>query len=87
MENENKCKKGDIIKNLSAGENNPTKCLLYIGKSSTRQGRYIHKTYRCIGGDGSTVHLMRDSARIEVVGHMNEFDTFLAALKALKDYG
>lgn len=85
MENENKFKKGDIIKNLWAGENNPNKCLLYIGKSSVKQGRYTQKTYRCIGYDGSNVHLLRDNARIEVVGHMDEFDAFLSALKALNN--
>lgn len=74
-------KKGDIIKNLWAGDGNPHKCLLYIGKSSMQR----NKTYRCIGYSGDNVHLFRDDARIEVVGHMDEFDNFMAALKRLKD--
>ena len=78
-------RKGDIIKNLWAGESNPTKCLLYIGKSSVKQGRYTEKTYRCIGFDGGIVHLLRDNARIEIIGHMDEFDRFMAELKKLKD--
>ncbi len=74
-------KKGDIIKNLWAGENNPQKYLLYIGKSSMQRS----KTYRCVCYSGDNVHLLRDDARIEIVGHMDEFDRFIEALKKLKD--
>lgn len=33
-------RKGDIIRNLWAGAKNPTAYLLYIRKSSVKQGRY-----------------------------------------------
>lgn len=78
-------RKGDIVQNLFAGKNNPTRFLLYIGKGTCRQGRYSHKVYDCIGYDGKKVQLFRDPDGIAKVGHMDEFDAFMAALKALAD--
>lgn len=78
-------RKGDIVQNLFAGKNNPTRFLLYIGKGSCRQGRYSHKVYNCIGYDGSKVQLFRTPDGIAYIGHMQEFDAFMDALAALKD--
>lgn len=80
-------RKGDIIRNLWAGSRNPTACLVYIRKSSIRQGRYSHKTYECIDYKGRKVHLMRDDAKIELIGHMEEFDSFISALESIKSLG
>lgn len=77
-------RKGDIIRNLWAGSKNPTAYLLYIRKSSVKQGRYTMKTYECLDYDGRRVHLYRNDARLELVGHMEEYDKFIAALKNLK---
>lgn len=76
--------KGDIVQNLFAGKNNPTRFLLYIGKGTCRQGRYTHKVYDCIRYDGKKVQLFRDPDGIVKVGHMDEFDTFMGALNALR---
>lgn len=78
-------RKGDIVLNIFAGKRNPTRFLLYIGKGTCRQGRYTHKVYDCIGYDGRKVQLFRDPDGLVKVGHMDEFDTFIAALKLLKD--
>lgn len=77
--------RGDIVRNNHAGEGNPIRHLLYIGKGTIRQGRYMHKSYDFIGYDGKKVQIFREDADIEKVGHMDEFDAFLAALKRLKD--
>ena len=77
--------RGDIVRNNHAGDENPLKYLLYIGKGTIRQGRYTSKSYDFIGYDGKKVQLFRNDADIEIVSHMDEFDSFLDALKRLKD--
>lgn len=76
-------KKGDIVKNIYAGEHNPIKYLLYIGKCTIKQGRYKSKGYKCVAFDGRKVQLFRDNDPLVKVGHMNEFDEFTKALKSL----
>lgn len=83
---EDKLVRGDIVKNNHAGDGNPIKYLLYIGKGTIRQGRYTHKSYDFIGYDGKKVQIFRDGADIEKVGHMDEFDSFLFSLKQLKEW-
>ena len=78
-------RKGDIVRNIFAGENNPTAHLLYLGKGTCRQGRYSHKVYDCIGYDGRKVQVFRNPEPFVLVGHMAEFDAFMAALRALAD--
>lgn len=34
--------KGDIVENRFAGEHNPRRLMVYLGKSTIRQGRYRH---------------------------------------------
>lgn len=75
---------GDIVRNIFAGEGNPFRYLLYIGKGTARQGRYSHKVYNCIGFNGEKVQLFRDPDGLVKVGHMDEFDAFVTALNALK---
>lgn len=77
--------RGDVIRNNHAGKGNPIRHLLYVGKGTIRQGRYTHKSYDFIGYDGKKVQIFRDDADIEKIGHMEEFDSFLSALKRLKD--
>jgi len=75
--------KGDIVRNIFAGKNNPTAFLLYLGKGTCRQGRYRHKVYNCIGYNGRKVQVFRANEPLVLVGHMAEFDAFIAALKEL----
>ena len=77
--------KGDIVRNRFAGDGNPYCFLLYLGKSTIRQGRYSHKGYDCIAYDGRKVQLFREDDPLIKVGHMDEYDTFVAALRRLKD--
>lgn len=81
----NELKKGDIVQNIFAGKRNPTRFLLYIGKGTCRQGRYTSRVYDCIGYDGRKVQLFREPDGLVKVGHMDEFDKFMAALATLKD--
>lgn len=76
-------RKGDIVRNIYAGKGNPCAYLLYLGKGTCRQGRYRHKVYDCIGYDGKKVQVLRENDPLVLVGHMDEFDAFLAALKGL----
>ena len=76
-------RKGDIVRNVFAGKNNPTAHLLYLGKGTCRQGRYSHKVYNCIGYDGQKVQVFRENEPLVLVGHMTEFDAFMAALRSL----
>ena len=76
-------KKGDIVMNIYAGRGNPTRYLLYLGKSTIRQGRYSHKTYKCMGYDGQKVEVFRENDPLVLVGHMPEYDAFMSALKKL----
>lgn len=76
-------KKGDIVRNNYAGETNPNRYLMYIGKGQIRQGRYTSKSYDCLNYNGKKVQFFRDDNQLVVVGHMPEYDAFLAALKRL----
>ena len=80
-------RKGDIVRNIYAGEGNPYRYLLYLGKGAIRQGRYRHKVYDCLGYDGEKVQLFRENDPLVLVGHMEEFDAFMAALRSLADRG
>ena len=71
-------RKGDIVRNIFAGKNNPTAHLLYLGKGT-------HKVYNCIGYDGTKVQVFREDEPFVLVGHMEEFDAFMAALRSLAD--
>ena len=79
-----KFKKGDIVRNVYAGENNPNRYLLYLGKRIIRQGRYRNNGYDCLAYDGRRVQLFVDDNPLEYVGHMDEFDAFVGALKRLR---
>lgn len=79
-----KLRRGDIIRNGWAGEKNPNRDLMFLRKASIKQGRYTHPTYECLAYDGKHIHIFRSDSRIEVIGHMEEFDNFMDALKALK---
>ena len=79
--------KGDIVRNIFAGNNNPNAHLLYLGKGSCWQGRHKHKIYNCVNYEGEKVQIFRENEPLVVVGHMKEFDNFISALQKLKDMG
>lgn len=83
-EDQQNFRKGDILINGFAGEGNPIRRFLYLGKGSIKQGRYTHKTYKGIGYDGKKIDLFRDTPLI-YVGHMQEYDDFIAALSRLRN--
>lgn len=82
--------RGDIVRNVWAGDGNPFKHLLYLGPGTTKQGRYTHKVFHCIGYDGRKVDLFCEGKEpgepsIKKIGHMEEYDRFISALKMLKE--
>lgn len=79
-------RRGDIVRNIYAGRVNPTRYLVYLGKSTITQGRYRSRGYSCITYSGEKIQLFRDNNPLRLVGHMPEFDNFMAALKALGDF-
>ena len=78
--------KGDIVCNKYVGSNNPFRYLMYLGKSTIRQGRYKSKGYDCLSYAGKKVQLFREHDPIVFVGHMAEYDAFIKALESLRDY-
>ena len=74
-----KFKKGDILRNGWTSEANPTHLSVFVkcGKVGNQ------KTFDCIGYDGSIVHHCRDNNKLEIVGHMAEYDAFVDALMKL----
>lgn len=77
-------KKGDILKNKFAGENNPYRYVMFLKCGTIRQGKFSNKSYDCMGYDGKKAQFFRDDNQFECVGHLKEFDIFLAELKKLK---
>ena len=77
--------KGDIVRNRFAGDENPRRFMVYLGKSTIRQGRYRHKGYTCLDYDGRKTQIFRENDPLVKVGHMAEYDAFIAALRRLKD--
>lgn len=80
-----KLAKGDIVRNRFAGDANPRRLMVYLGKSTIRQGRYTHRGYDCLDYDGEKVQLFRENDPLVKVGHMDEYDAFMSALGRLKD--
>lgn len=78
--------RGDIVCNIYAGKVNPARYLVYLGKSTITQGRYRSRGYSCLTYDGRKIQLFRDNDPLRLVGHMPEFDNFMAALAGLKDF-
>lgn len=76
-------RKGDIVRNIYAGDGNPQRYLMYVGKGTV----FGSKSYDCIAYDGKKVQFYQADDPLEVVGHMDEFDSFIAALKRLKNLG
>lgn len=89
MEQTDRCpfRKGDIIRNDWAGDNNPQKHLMFLRCGTIKQGRFSHKGYECLAHDGRKVNLYRDSDKNVLIGHMDEYDKFVLALKKLKNIG
>ena len=85
-----KIEKGDIIKNNFAGDGNPDKYLLYLGKGTIKQGKYIHSVYKCLSFDGKKVNLFAEKymggiPAMIYIGHMDEYDAFIKKLRILKN--
>lgn len=86
-----KIEKGDIIKNNFAGDGNPIKYLLYLGKGTIKQGRYTHSVYKCLSFDEEKVNLFTGKYTdgipvMTYIGHMDEYDDFIKQLKTLKEF-
>lgn len=65
------------MKNRFAGERNPIKYTVFL-----EDGYFNH--YVCMAHDGRKVYFDRDDNPLLVVGHMDEFDRLVIALKKLK---
>ena len=74
-----KFKKGDILRNGWTSKANPTHLSLFVkcGKVGNQ------KTFDCIGYDGRIVRHRMTNNKLEVVGHMAEYDAFVDALRKL----
>lgn len=79
-------KKGDILRNDWAGEENPIKYTMFVGCGTIKQGRFTTKSYDCIAYNGAKVQHLRHDHRLVKVGHIDEFDAFMSVLKKLKGW-
>lgn len=79
-------RKGDIVRNEYAGEGNPIRHFLYLGKGTIKQGRYTHKVFKGIGYDGEKIDLFQDTP-LTYVRHMDEYDAFITALASMEQEG
>ena len=73
-------RRGDVLRNDWAGEENPYKYTMYI-----RKGKHCgHTTIDCLSYDGKIVRHGEQDNRLVVVGHLKEYDDFICALKNIK---
>lgn len=73
-------RKGDIVVNVNTSRENIYHHLMYLGK--------VGRCYECLDFEGRKIKLyctnIRGEDTLTVVGHMNEYDTFVKALRLLK---
>ena len=70
---------GDVLRNDWASDTNPQKYTMYL-----KRGKVCNdKTFQCIAYDGRICHHSISDNRLEVVGHINEYDAYMAALRRL----
>lgn len=84
MQDEIALKPGDVVENGWAGRENPYRRLLYLRKGTIGSGMNKHKTFDFIGFDGKLVKLFEGNANLIRVGHMEEYDNLIAALRSLR---
>lgn len=72
-------RRGDILRNDWCDDSNPTHYGMYIGR-----GKVGHTDcFMLIGYDGKKRGYAVDNNRLVNVGHLDEYDSFVASLKAL----
>lgn len=80
-------KRGDIVRNIYAGDKSPLRYMVYLKDSKIRGDTvcdcvcYDLKVRKFYKRDFPTL-----KETLEVVGHLDEFDALMAALARLKDY-
>lgn len=82
IEKGQRLKKGDILCNNYAGKSNPYKYIMYVKRGSNG----TEKTIDCLAYDGSIIRLREFLNQLIVVGHLDEYDKFVRALKTLKNF-
>ena len=75
-----KFRKGDILYNTATSKDNPFSHQLYLGMSKC-QGQKCYKTMHFNGTIGN--YFVDDKFPMEYVGHLNEYDEFISAIKHL----
>jgi hypothetical protein len=70
---------GDIVCNKMAGENNPARLSMYIGRDS----KFIKTIYSGRSGEMKIMRLYKNSLDFEIVGHSKGFDMMRKELRDL----
>lgn len=73
--------KGDLLRNDWAGENNPQKITMYIGRGKIGS----NETIKALSHDGRVVHHCKKDNRLVVVGHLFAYDAFVEALSRITE--
>lgn len=79
IEKGQRIKPGDILRNDWAGDDNPHKYTMYLGRAKACG----QQTFKCLAYNNSIVHHCASNNRLVVVGHLKEYDEFIDGLKNL----
>ena len=78
--------RGDIVRYKKGAPNDPDRYMIYLGKGTYRAGMRNLEYYECLTRDGKKRQSFCVNDELRKVGHMAEFDSFMAALAELKDF-
>ena len=77
IEDGQRLRKGDILRNDWAGKNNPHRYVMYISRGEN--------IINCLAYDGKIIGVGKHQNKLVVVGHIKEYDDFIRELRKLKD--
>lgn len=78
--------RGDIVCYKKAAPNDPNRCMVYLGKGIYSTALKDCEYHECLTHDGKKQQSFCKNDELRKVGHMAEFDSFMAALAGLKDF-
>lgn len=78
--------RGDVVGYRNRTPNDPDRYMIYLGKGTYRAGFRSCEYYECLTHDGKKRQSFCKNDELRKIGHMPEFDSFVAALAGLRDF-
>lgn len=78
--------RGDIVRYKRTDPNGIGRYMIYLGKGTYRAGLGGCEYHECLTHDGKKRQSFCKNDELRKVGHMAEFDSFMAALAGLRDF-